>query len=67
MTKEAFTTLSRRYWEQLFVTAIKVLRGKEEAEDAVGCVSFNTEAQKRIKYRRLAGSIFTGQYPQQGD
>jgi RNA polymerase sigma-70 factor (ECF subfamily) len=31
----AFTALYRRYWEQLFVTAAKVLRGKEEASDVV--------------------------------
>ncbi len=31
----AFTTLYRRYWEGLFVTAAKVLRSKEEAADVV--------------------------------
>lgn len=33
--QEAFTLLYRRYWENLFVTAAKVLRGKEEAADVV--------------------------------
>lgn len=33
--QEAFTLLYRRYWEDLFVTAAKVLRGKEEAADVV--------------------------------
>jgi len=33
--QEAFTILYRRYWEDLFVTAAKVLRGKEEAADVV--------------------------------
>ena len=31
----AFTMLYRRYWEGLFVTAVKVLREKTEAEDVV--------------------------------
>lgn len=31
----AFTTLYRRYWEGLFVTAAKALRSKEEAADVV--------------------------------
>lgn len=31
----AFALLYRRYWEELFVTAAKVLRGKHEAEDVV--------------------------------
>jgi RNA polymerase sigma-70 factor (family 1) len=33
--QEAFTLLYRRYWEDLFVTAAKALRGKEEAADVV--------------------------------
>ena len=33
--QEAFTLLYRRYWEDLFVTAAKVLRGKEQAGDVV--------------------------------
>ena len=33
--QEAFTLLYRRYWEGLFVTAAKALRGKEEATDVV--------------------------------
>lgn len=33
--QEAFTLLYRRYWEDLFVAAAKVLRGKEEAADVV--------------------------------
>jgi RNA polymerase sigma-70 factor (family 1) len=32
---EAFTLIYRRYWEELFVTAAKVLRGKEEAADVL--------------------------------
>jgi len=32
---EAFTLIYRRYWEDLFVTAAKVLRGKEEASDVL--------------------------------
>lgn len=33
--QEAFTMLYRRYWQDLFVTAAKALRGKEEASDVV--------------------------------
>ena len=33
--REAFTLLYRRYWEGLFITAAKALRGKEEAGDVV--------------------------------
>ena len=33
--QEAFTRLYRRYWEDLFITAAKALRGKEEAADVV--------------------------------
>jgi RNA polymerase sigma-70 factor (family 1) len=33
--REAFTSLYRRYWEELFITAVKALRGKEEAADVV--------------------------------
>ncbi len=33
--RTAFTILYRRYWEGLFVTASKVLRGKDEAADVV--------------------------------
>lgn len=33
--RTAFTVLYRRYWEQLFVTASKALRGKEEAADVI--------------------------------
>lgn len=31
----AFSLLYNRYWEELFITAVKVLRVKEEAEDIV--------------------------------
>jgi len=31
----AFTLLFRRYWESLFVTAVKVIRSKEDAADIV--------------------------------
>lgn len=33
--RQAFTLLYRRYWEDLFVTVAKTLRGKEEAADVV--------------------------------
>jgi len=33
--KAAFTVLYRRYWEGLFVTACRVLDGKEEAADVI--------------------------------
>ena len=33
--RQAFTELYKRYWEDLFITAAKVLRGKEEAADVV--------------------------------
>ncbi len=33
--REAFTMLYRRYWEDLFATAARVLRSKEEAADVV--------------------------------
>ena len=33
--RTAFTVLYRRYWEGLFITASKVLRGKEEAADVI--------------------------------
>ena len=33
--RQAFTLLYRRYWEDLFVTAAKALRDKEEAADVV--------------------------------
>lgn len=31
----AFTALYRRYWETLFITAVKVIRSKEDAADIV--------------------------------
>ena len=33
--REAFTMLYHRFWENLFITAAKALRGKEEAADVV--------------------------------
>jgi RNA polymerase sigma-70 factor (ECF subfamily) len=33
--KQAFTELYKRYWEDLFVTAAKALRGEKEAADVV--------------------------------
>lgn len=33
--RQTFTLVYRRYWEDLFITASKVLRGKEEAADVV--------------------------------
>jgi len=38
---QAFTVLYRRYWEELFITAAKALRGKEEAADVVQDVFFS--------------------------
>jgi RNA polymerase sigma-70 factor (family 1) len=31
--EEAFTQIYRRYWESLFITAVKAVRAKEQAED----------------------------------
>jgi RNA polymerase sigma factor (sigma-70 family) len=33
--QDAFSLIYRRYWESLFITAAKALRGKEEAADVV--------------------------------
>ena len=33
--RDAFTALYRRYWEELFITAVKALRSKEEAADVL--------------------------------
>ncbi len=33
--REVFTSLYRRYWEELFITAVKAVRGKEDAADLV--------------------------------
>ena len=33
--RQAFTMLYHRYWEDLFITAVKALRGKEAAADVV--------------------------------
>ena len=33
--RQVFTELYKRYWEDLFITAAKALRGKEEAADVV--------------------------------
>ena len=33
--QQAFSQLYRRYWEGLFITAAKALRGREEAADVV--------------------------------
>ena len=33
--QQAFTILYQRYWESLFITAVKALRGKQEAEDVL--------------------------------
>ncbi len=32
-SQETFSMLYHRYWEELFATAARVLRGKEEADD----------------------------------
>ena len=39
--QNAFTELYQRYWEDLFITAVKALRGKEEAADVVQDVFFS--------------------------
>lgn len=39
--RQAFTTLYQRYWEDLFITAAKALRRKEEASDVVQDVFFS--------------------------
>jgi RNA polymerase sigma-70 factor (family 1) len=39
--RPAFTVLYKRYWEDLFITAAKALRGKEEAADVVQDVFFS--------------------------
>ena len=38
--REVFTSLYRRYWEELFITAVKAVRGKEDAADLVQEVFF---------------------------
>ena len=53
--REAFTVLYRRYWEQLFVTAAKTLRGKEEAADVVQDVFISF--WNRRKELNIKGSI----------
>src|SRR5438445_1422823 len=39
--QEAFTMIYDRYWQELFVTAAKVLRSRQEAEDVVQDVFFS--------------------------
>jgi len=52
---QAFTTLYRRYWEGLFVTAAKALRSKEEAADVVQEVFLSL--WKRRKAINVQGSL----------
>lgn len=51
----AFTALYLRYWETLFVTAARALRGKEEAEDVVQDVFFSL--WKRRHEVHIEGSL----------
>jgi RNA polymerase sigma-70 factor (ECF subfamily) len=53
--REAFTFLYRRYWEGLFVTAAKTLRGKDEAADVVQDVFLSL--WNRRKELNIQGSI----------
>ena len=53
--RQAFTVLYRRYWEDLFVTAAKALRGKEEAADVVQDVFISF--WNRRKELNIKGSV----------
>ena len=53
--RQAFTLLYRRYWEDLFVTAAKALRRKEEAADVVQDVFLSL--WDRRNDLRLQGSL----------
>ncbi|MEO5998253.1 MAG: RNA polymerase sigma-70 factor, partial [Chitinophagaceae bacterium] len=59
--RTAFTILYRRYWEGLFITASKVLRGKEEAADVVQDVflSFWKRRHELILQGSLAAYLHT--------
>jgi RNA polymerase sigma-70 factor (ECF subfamily) len=51
----AFSAIYNRYWESLFITAAKVLRGKEEAADVVQDVFLSL--WNRRKEIRVTGSL----------
>jgi len=53
--QEAFALIYRRYWEGLFITAAKVLRGKQEAEDVVQDVFLSL--WNRRKELHIEGSL----------
>lgn len=53
--QEAFTLIYRRYWEGLFITAAKALRGKQEAEDVVQDVFLSL--WRRRKELQVEGSL----------
>jgi RNA polymerase sigma-70 factor, Bacteroides expansion family 1 len=53
--RQAFTFLYRRYWEALFITAAKTLRGKEEAADVVQDVFLSL--WNRRKELNIQGSV----------
>jgi RNA polymerase sigma-70 factor (ECF subfamily) len=53
--RQAFTSLYRRYWEELFITAAKTLRGKEEAADVVQDVFLSL--WNRRKELHIQGSV----------
>jgi RNA polymerase sigma-70 factor (family 1) len=59
--RNSFTVLYRRYWEGLFITASKVLRGKEEAADVVQDVflSFWNRRQELHLQGSLAAYLHT--------
>lgn len=53
--RQAFTILYRRYWEDLFITATKALRGKEEAADVVQDVFLSLWSRRNEL--RIQGSL----------
>ncbi|MEO6818888.1 MAG: RNA polymerase sigma-70 factor [Ginsengibacter sp.] len=53
--RQAFTEIYKRYWEELFITAAKALRGKEEAADVVQDVFLSL--WKRRNELNLLGSL----------
>lgn len=53
--RQAFTFLYRRYWEELFITSAKTLRGKDEAADIVQDVFLSL--WNRRKELNIQGSV----------
>ena len=53
--RQAFSEMYKRYWEDLFITAAKALRGKEEAADVVQDVFLSL--WNRRNELKLQGSI----------